>query len=174
MNSKLERQLSELLEADIITSEIAQNISAFYHTKEQGKPNRLFTIFGVLGALLSGLGIILLVAHNWDNMARGLKTFFSFLPLVIGQIACGYSLIRKKGVSWVESSTTFLILSIGATISLVSQIYNIPGNLNDFLLVWAAIAAPLMYLLRSNLAVIVHLVLITWYACDLGYFFNSQ
>lgn len=174
MNSKLETQLTELLEADIITSDTAQKITVFYHTKEQTKPNRLFTIFGVLGALLSGLGIILIIAHNWDDMPRSIKTFLAFLPLIIGQIACAYSLFKNKSPTWIESSATFLILAVGATISLVSQIYNIPGNLSDFLLVWAAITAPLMYLLRSNLAVIIHLVLATWYACDLGYFYNSH
>ncbi len=174
MNSKLEKQLVELLEAEVINSDTAQKISAYYNTKEEAKPNRLFTIFGVLGALLIGLGIILVVAHNWDGMPRNLKTAFAFLPLVIGQIACAYGLVKKKGNAWVESSATFLILAVGATIALVSQIYNIPGNLSDFLLVWVACTAPLLYLLRSNLALILHLVLITWYACDLGYFFNSS
>lgn len=174
MNSKLERQLSELLQAKVIDSETAQRISVYYHTKTDAKPNRLFTIFGVLGALLCGLGIILIIAHNWDDMPRTLKTFFAFLPMVIGQIACAFSLFKKKGATWIESSATFLILSVGATISLVSQIYNIPGNLSSFLLVWVAITAPLLYVLRSNIAVLIHLVLITWYACDLGYFFNSH
>lgn len=174
MNSKLETQLSELLEADVITAAIAQNITAFYHTKEESKPNRLFAIFGVLGALLSGLGIILIIAHNWDDMPRNTKTILAFLPLIIGQIACAYSLIKKKSTAWVESSATFLILAVGATISLVSQIYNIPGDLSDFLLVWIAITAPLMYVLRSNLAVIIHLVLSTWYACYSGYSYNGN
>ena len=172
MNSKLERQLTELLDAEIITSETAQKISTFYHTKDENKPNRLFTIFGVLGALLCGLGIILIIAHNWDDMSRNVKTVLAFLPLLIGQIACAYSLIKKRSITWIESSTTFLILAVGATISLVSQIYNIPGNLSDFLLVWAVITAPLMYLMRSNLAVILHLVLATWYACYSGYAYN--
>ncbi|MFS4492963.1 DUF2157 domain-containing protein [Maribacter sp. 2308TA10-17] len=174
MNSKLERQLAELLEADIINSETAQKITAFYHTKDESKPNRLFTIFGVLGALLSGLGIILIIAHNWDDMPRNIKTIFAFIPLLIGQIACGYSLIKKKSATWIESSATFLILAVGATISLVSQIYNIPGDLSNFLLVWTIITAPLIYLLRSNLAVIIHLVLATWYACYSGYSFSGN
>lgn len=174
MNSKLETQLAELLEANVITSDIAQKITAFYHTKEEAKPNRLFAIFGVLGALLSGLGIILIIAHNWDDMSRSIKTILAFLPLAIGQIACAYSLIKKKSAAWVESSATFLILAVGATISLVSQIYNIPGNLSDFLLVWIAITAPLMYLLRSNIALIIHLVLATWYACYLGYSYKGN
>ncbi len=173
MNSKLKSELAELLEADIITTDTAQKITAYYHTKNEARPNRLFPIFGVLGALLSGLGIILIIAHNWDTMPKTIKTVFAFLPLLIGQIACSYSFIKKKGTAWVASSTTFLVLAVGATISLVSQIYNIPGNINDFLLVWIAITAPLMYLMRSNIAVLLHLVLITWYACSLGYTYRG-
>jgi len=174
MNSKLERQLGELLDANVITTDTAQKITAFYHTKEQSKPNRLFTIFGVLGALLSGLGIILIIAHNWDDMHSNIKTAIAFLPLLIGQIVSAFSVIKKKSAAWIESSATFLILSVGATISLVSQIYNIPGNLSDFLFVWIAITAPLIYVLRSNLAVIIHLVLITWYACYFGYSYRGD
>ncbi len=173
MNSKIKNELAELLEADIITQDTVQKITAYYQTKDEAKPNRLFTIFGVLGALLSGLGIILIIAHNWDTMPKNIKTIFAFLPLIIGQMAVSYSFIKKKGSAWVEPSATFLILSVGATISLVSQIYNIPGNLSDFLLVWIAITAPLMYLLRSNMAMMLHLVLITWYAAALGYTYRG-
>ena len=173
MDSKFKSELNELVEADIISSDTAQKITAYYRSKEEAKPNRLFTIFGVLGALLSGLGIILIIAHNWDDMSRNLKTFLAFLPLVLGQVACAFSLIKKKGPTWVEASTTFLVLSVGATISLVSQIYNIPGNMSNFLFVWIAITAPLIYLLRSKLAIILHLVLITWYACNLGYSYKG-
>lgn len=174
MNSKLERQLSELLAADVITSDTAQKITTFYHAQAETKPNRLLTIFGVLGALLSGLGIILIIAHNWDDLSKNIKTIFAFLPLIIGQIACGYSFIKNKNSTWIEASTTFLILAIGATISLVSQVYNIPGDLSSFLLVWVAVTAPLIYLLRSNMSIIFHLILATWYACDFGYFNASN
>ncbi len=173
MNPKLERALPELIKAQVITSDTAQRITAYYLAKEEAKPNRLFTIFGVLGALLSGLGIILIIAHNWDGMPRNLKTVFAFFPLIIGQIASTYSFLKKKGTAWIESSATFLVLAVGATISLISQIYNIPGDLSEFLLIWIAMTAPLIYLLRSNSAVMLHLVLITWYACDLGYTYRG-
>ena len=173
MNSKLEKEISELLEKKVITPDTAQKITAYYLSKKEDRPNRLFTIFGVLGALLSGLGIILIIAHNWDNMSTHLKTVFAFIPLIIGQVACAFSLLKKKGTTWVESSTTFLILSVGATISLISQIYHIPGDLSKFLFLWAIITAPLIYLLRSNIAVIIHLILITWYACNLGYAYKG-
>ncbi len=174
MNSKLERQLDELMEADIINSDTSQKILAFYRMKEQSKPNSILTIFRVLGALLTGLGITLIIAHNWDDMPRNIKTSMAFLPLVIGQVALAYSFLKKKSSAWVEASATFLILSVGATISMVGQIYNIPGNLSDFLFIWIAITAPLIYITRSKLAVLIHLVFSTWYACRLGYSYKGE
>lgn len=174
MNPKLQHQLSELLQAEVITPETAEKILAYYRAKVDTAPTRLRTIFGVLGALLCGLGIILIIAHNWEHMSKLIKIVLAFLPLVIGQITCALGFFKNKGVTWIESSATFLVLSVGATISLVGQIYHISGSLSDFLLIWITITAPLMYVLRSRLAALLHLVLITWYACDMGYFFNSQ
>ena len=96
MNSKLDRQLAELLDADIINSDTAQKITAFYNTKEQSKPNRLFTIFGVLGALLSGLGIILIIAHNWDDMPRNIITNPPF-KYATDFMKLGYNLTAQSG-----------------------------------------------------------------------------
>ncbi len=170
MNSKFEKNLNELLDAQIITPEILNNITEYYNTNKTTKTNWLFTVFGVLGAILSGLGIILIVAHNWDTLPKNTKTILAFLPLVIGQIALGYSYFKNKSSTWKEASSTFLFFAIGATISLVSQVYNIPGKMSSFILTWTILATPLIYLMRSNLVVILHLIMATSYACNLGYF----
>lgn len=126
------KDIPELIKAGVISQETADNIWEYYKTKKGPSTNRLFIVFGILGAMLAGLGIILIIAHNWDELSRGTKTFFAFLPLVIGQGTCGYVLIKKQDqVAWKESSTTFLFFAVGASISLVSQIYNIPGNLRE-------------------------------------------
>ncbi|KPM31971.1 Hypothetical protein I595_1619 [Croceitalea dokdonensis DOKDO 023] len=173
MNQHLKRQLNELVDASVIQQATANDIEAYYTAKHAEKPNRLFTVFGVLGALLSGLGIILIIAHNWDGMGKTLKCVLAFMPLLLGQALCAYATIKNKGNTWKESSSIFLLLSVGATISLVSQIYHIPGDISDFLLVWIFVTAPVMYLFRSNAAVIFHLVLSTYYACEIGYDFKG-
>ena len=102
MKSKLLNDISELLENNIISQEVATNISAYYKSKEDSQPNRLFTVFGVLGATLVGLGIILIIAHNWDNLSRSIKTVFAFIPLVIAQLVSGYSIYKEKSQVWKE------------------------------------------------------------------------
>ncbi|MBC3757873.1 DUF2157 domain-containing protein [Hyunsoonleella sp. SJ7] len=173
MNSKIQNDLKELVAQQVISQESALKIEAYYQSKKVDAPNRLFTVFGVLGALLVGLGIILILAHNWDNFSRGTKTFLAFLPLIIGQVAVGISILKKKSKVWKETSGTFLFFAVGASMSLISQIYNIPGDFSSFLLIWMFLCAPLIYLLKSNALAILHIVFMTYYAVDYGYSYMS-
>ena len=164
------KDIPELIKAGVISQETADNIREYYKNKKGPSTNRLFIVFGILGAMLAGLGIILIIAHNWDELSRGTKTFFAFLPLIIGQGTCGYVLVKKQDhVAWKESGTTFLFFAVGASISLVSQIYNIPGNLSSFLLTWTLLCLPLIYVMRSSLASLLYIVGITYYASETGY-----
>jgi len=160
--------IKELIDARIISLETGQKIVSFYSQKKD-KPQRLTAIFGVLGSLLVGLGIILILAHNWDEFSRASKTVIAFVPLVVGQLFAGYAYFKKKSQAWRESAATFLFLAVGASISLVSQVYNISGDFDSFMLTWILLAAPLIYLLRSHAAVLLHLLFSTVYACYVGY-----
>ena len=173
MNSKLIKELPELIENKVISKEVALSIEQYYHSKQNNSPNKLFMVFGVLGSILVGLGIILILAHNWDDFTRSTKTIFAFLPLLIGQFFVGFSILKKKSATWKEASGTFLFFAVGASISLVAQIYNIPGNMSSFLLTWILLCLPLIYLLKSNSIMILHLVFITWYVCSYGYSFMN-
>ena len=173
MNLKLIKELPELIENKVISKEVALSIEQYYNSKQNNSPNKLFMVFGVLGSILVGLGIILILAHNWDDFTRSTKTIFAFLPLLIGQFFVGFSILKKKSATWKEASGTFLFFAVGASISLVAQIYNIPGNMSSFLLTWILLCLPLIYLLKSNSIMILHLVFITWYACSYGYSFMN-
>ena len=166
------KDIPELIKAGIISQETADKINDYYTSKGKNSGNRLFIVFGIFGAILIGLGIILLVAHNWDELSRTTKSFFAFLPLVLGQLLCGYAMIKKNdSVLWRESTSSFLFFAVGACISLVTQIYNIPGDLSSFLLTWMLLCLPLMYLMRSSIASLLYLIGITYYACETSYGF---
>ena len=163
--------IPELIKAGVITEETGNRIQEYYKGKRESSPNRLFVAFGILGSILVGLGIILIIAHNWDELARSTKTFFAFLPLVAAQAICAFVLLKKSTNSvWVESATTFLFFAVGACISLISQIYHIPGNLSSFLLIWMVLCLPLIYVMKSNMAVLLYLIGITYYAVETSYF----
>lgn len=174
MSSKLQTEIKELVDQGVISPDVALKIESYYQSKPSQTSNGLFTVFAVLGAALVGLGLILILAHNWDHFSRSIKTVFAFLPLLIGQGFVGYSILRHKNETWKEASGVFLFFAVGASMALVSQIYNIPGDLSTYLLTWTLLCVPLIYLLKSNALALLHLVFITSYACSFGYFTSSS
>ncbi|MPT35868.1 MAG: DUF2157 domain-containing protein, partial [Flavobacterium sp.] len=169
MSSKIVKELPKLVDAQIISPETAKAIEHYYRNSPDTKSNSLLTIFGVLGAILIGLGIILIFAHNWDDFPKAAKVTLAFLPLVICQFFTGYAIVKQKSTVWKEVTGTFLFFSIGATIALISQIYNIPGNLSNFLLTWILLSVPVLYILKSNALALLHLLFTTYYGVETGY-----
>lgn len=158
----INKEIPELLAAGVITKETASKIQDYYNGKANPLTNKLFIVFGILGAILVGLGVILILAHNWDELSRTTKVIFAFLPLVLSQLLCGYVLLKQnESTAWRETAASLLFFAIGASIALIGQIYNIPGNLNSFVLTWMILALPLIYLLRSSATSIFYIIGIT-------------
>lgn len=171
MSKQILKELSELIQAQVITEETAQKITAYYNSQPNQSSNRLFIVFGILGALLVGMGIVLIIAHNWDILPKAAKLSIGLLPLILGQTVSGYLVIKKsESKAWREGSATFLFFGVAISISIVSQVYNIEGNFGRFLLVWMALSLPIVYVLRSSMASLLFISGITWYACEVGYF----
>jgi uncharacterized membrane protein len=89
---------------------------------------------------------------------------------VLSQIATGYSVYKDKPRLWKEVSGSLLFFSVGASIALISQIYNMPGEESSFMLTWIILCFPLMYILKSDALAFLHLAFITFYAVVTGYF----
>ncbi|MFE3848616.1 DUF2157 domain-containing protein [Flavobacterium sp. LB3P45] len=83
MSYKITNELQELLKANVVTEETAKKLAVF-DEKQEGNQNKLSSVFGILGVILVGLGVILVFAHNWDTLSRVTKTLLSFLPLLTG------------------------------------------------------------------------------------------
>lgn len=170
----INKDLTELVKAGVVTQQTADQIGEYYREKRQQSPGRLFVVFGILGALLIGLGAILIIAHNWDDLPHTIKTSLAFVPMLIGQALCGYSLIKKRGTTWSEGSATFLVFAVGAGIALVGQVYHIPGDFTSFMLTWSALCLPVVYVMHSSMASLLYLIGITLYACGAGYWSFSS
>ena len=175
MSGKFQDQLKELLDNKVITKDVALSISDYYKRNEDNSSSKLFVVFGIIGAILASLGIILVFAHNWDEMSRFSKCVVSFLPLVVGQLFCGYALFSKNdSPAWKESSASFLFFAVGATISLVAQTYNIAGDFANFIFTWMILGLPLVYLMKSNIVSLLYLIGITIYGINTNYFYYSE
>lgn len=167
MSYKIQNELHELVTQKVITPEIAQNITNYITNKENEAPSKIIIIFGILGAILGGLGIILLFAHNWDDFSIFTKSCISFLPLLIGQAATALSLLKKQNdKAWTEPSAVFLFFAVGASMALISQIYNIPGNFSVFVLTWMLLCLPLVYIVNSSVVSLLYIIGITVYCFE--------
>jgi uncharacterized membrane protein len=170
VSKNLLKALPELIQAGIITNEKASEIQHYFQQRSGKSQNRLVIVFGILGSILVGLGIILIIAHNWDELSKSTKTSFAFLPLVVGQLISAFVILRQReSVAWREGASVFLYFAVGASISLVSQIYNIPGNLSSFLLTWMVLCLPLVYLMKSSITAMLVIIGITYFACETSY-----
>lgn len=161
------KDLAELVQENVISTEIAERISIYYQQKNVKPSNKLVLIFGILGALLVGTGILLILAHNWDALSKISKTSLAFLLLIASQALCLFVLLRKPdNTVWRECSAAFLSLALGSCISLISQIYHISGDFKQFILVWSILTLPLVYIMRSSVAAILYIIGITAYLID--------
>lgn len=165
------RQMAdELLQAAVIDEAAAVRIRAYYDGKSPQHPDRLLLVFGILGALLVGLGAILVIGHNWDRLARGWKLFFAFLPLAAGQSMALFALLRRAASpAWREGGSVLLFFAVGACLALISQIYQIPGDVDQFLLTWMLLCILQVYLLQSGFTGLLLLAGITAYGIGAGY-----
>lgn len=165
----------ELVEAGIIDEATAGRIQAFYNAKKAGSSNKIFIIFGILGAILVGLGILLLVAHNWDDYTRETKSFLAFLPILTGQVACAFTLWKKQdAVAWREGSSVFLFFALGAGIALISQIYHMDGDESSFILAWMSLSLPLVYIMRASFTSVVFLAGNAYFGFLTGYALRTE
>lgn len=146
----LREEIPRLVAGGVLTEESGDRLRAHYGDEDEGAGARVVVVlFGVLGAVLVGGGIILLLAHNWDELNRPLRTVLSILPLAASLALAGWVIATGRGAGWREPAAALWTLSIGSSISLVSQTYNLPGDWTSLLTVWLLLAAPIAYLLRS-------------------------
>ena len=163
------RLLSELprLEAvGVIDATTAERIREHYASHPAFSSRRLaMAISAVLGTLLIGAGVILLLAHNWEHLGRGLRAAVSLAPLVVSQALVGWVVVRRfESIAWREGCATLLALTVAAALALVDQTYNMGGDLESFLWRWSLLLAPLPWLLNSTAVATIFLAALTWWA----------
>jgi uncharacterized membrane protein len=170
---KLRVNLEELVDNNVITQESSTAIQYFY--KNSKTTNTTILIFGVIGALLVGLGIVLIIAHNWDDLSRLTRTILAFLPLLFSQLMAWYVYKRKmNSATWRESSSILIFFGIGACMGLISQLYPVDNDFGKFLLIWTILALPVVYIFKSQVASMLCLVWGTWYGFQYDTFGEEQ
>ena len=166
--AELYQDLPELVNQGIISSEAAERIKKHYGPLDEPQGTRtLLLVFGVFGALLVGLGIILLIAHNWDQLTRLSRLTISVALLVACQVAAGLTLwFKGESRIWRESASALHMLAIGATLALVGQTYHLTGDTDMFVLTWMLLSLPLMYLMRASSVSVMFIAGVTFWCTN--------
>ncbi|PYL57861.1 MAG: hypothetical protein DMF31_10025, partial [Verrucomicrobia bacterium] len=154
----LRSQLPELVASGVISSENARAIDGYYE-HDQPRVNFAFVILAALGSALVAAGIILLIAHNWDDLSRATRTGVAFLPLLIAQALVVFTLMRRnESRPWREAAAIFDVAAVATAVSLISQTYQVQGTFADFMRTWLLLSIVIVYLLRTSLGAIAYVI----------------
>lgn len=170
-------ELPDLINKGILSAQDSERLKGYYGEATGGNKQKLILgIFGILGALLIGLGIILMLAHNWDELSRPVRAVISVTPLIITQILAVWTMMKRgESVALREGISTFFMLAIGSSIALIGQTYNISGSNANFVLTWMLLSVPIVYLMNVSFIAILYLIGITCWAgfaqAEIGYAF---
>lgn len=155
----LRAELPALVSSGTISDESAKAIERYYETTKSGSNKVGVVLLATVGSILVAAGIVLLIAHNWDDFSRPIRSVIAFLPLIAAQAQSVFVLMRRgESKAWRESAAIFNVAAVGTAISLVSQTYQIHGSLASFIFVWMLLSIPLVYLMRTTFGAISYLV----------------
>ena len=164
-------EVDALIAAGVLTSETGAALRRHYQTKlAQEESGGKTVLLSVLGATLIGAGILLIIAHNWEDLGRPVRTLLSLLPLLIGIALSLYTLLKRAGsIAWREGAGVAQTAGVAASIALVSQTYHISGALSDFLFTWLILTLPIPYLLHAVMPALIYLAGIAVWAGAVGH-----
>jgi uncharacterized membrane protein len=150
----LRDELPALVDGNVVDEASASRLRTHYGLDALAPTTSIAVLaFAVMGASLIGAGVLLLVAHNWDEMSRPARAALCFALLVLAQGIGAFTLARRASSSaWREASAAFLTASFGAALSLVSQTYHSQGELGDLVLGWVALMLPVVYVLDARVS----------------------
>ena len=148
-----ENQIKKWLSEGKISEEQANMMLAENSAAIKDKSgNRFLSVISVLGSVFLGVGIIWIVASNWDGIPDIIK-IIGLLGSTCGLVYLGYEIGFNKE-SFPRTGHSLVLLGailFGASIFLIAQIYNIEANSSNLLLIWLIGIIPLIYIFQSHL-----------------------
>jgi uncharacterized membrane protein len=148
----LESRLQRWVAAGLLTGEQAIRIRAFEreHEHREQRPTLLYAIAG-LGGLAIAVGLLSIVAANWDEIPARLKIGLDLA--LVGALGLGVWQWDRRGPGWArETAIVALHGLVLASIALLGQVYQLGGKTHEALLAWSVLTALFMSRARSGFA----------------------
>lgn len=142
----IERKLARWREVGLIDDATSARIAAF--EDGQRKPIGLYAL-AVLGGGTVALGVVSIVAANWDAIPAGIKLGIDLLIGALLAAATYWAVERGKALATEVLVTVFYGFTL-ASLALVGQIYQLDTPTYQALLVWSLATLPLVLLGHSR------------------------
>ncbi len=160
---QLKQEAEQWQRENLISAELFEQLSERYEFASLPRSGQVFsTILYYLGGILIGLGVITFVAANWQYLDRWTKVILLMTWLVtvnsLGFYLWQYNLkFQKLGQGLLLLGN----LSLGATIALIAQIFNLSGPTYGLFLTWSVGVIAMGAFLRFQTLSMLGLILMT-------------
>lgn len=134
--SKLQKSLREWREHQLINEEQYQKIIEYESQKPES--SWILTSILILGAAIIGVGVISVIAANWDLIPASIKLLNNFLLLGLTSYVLFQSWKAQKYIRY-EALLFFYVILCLASIGLISQVFHTGGKLYQALLLWSVL-----------------------------------
>ena len=153
----LDKKLTQWQQAQLLTAAQVQKIRAY--EQQHHKPWVLLG-FGLLGVFTVVLGIIALIAANWNMIGPETKLVANFIGYGVLGAAFYYT---ERYRPWVKELVIMGWFGyVLGTIALVGQIFHLEGELYQTGIFWSVLTAPLLMFSQGKVAPLV------WFGVMLG------
>lgn len=161
----LEREGPRWVQEQMITHDQYERIRGLY-----GKPGKSFSagLLPVLGGVLAGLGVLSLVAANWQSLPELFRVLL-LCAAMAGAYAGGGQLLRRGASGLGIALISIGLFLFGAGIILIGQMFHMIAYSALSLVVWGAAGAALSYVYRSRYLSLISLAIATaaqWYSME--------
>jgi uncharacterized membrane protein len=126
---------------------------------KSGREMGLASALGILASVLFGFAAISFVAAHWQDVPRLGRLGLLLAAIWIGYGVAGWLATRNQR-AFADAAILFAVAMFGASIMLISQMYNIGGEPSDGVLMWWIGALIAGAILRSNPALTLAMVLV--------------
>ncbi|WP_061248424.1 DUF2157 domain-containing protein [Leptospira alstonii] len=146
---RLEQKLKRWVEAGLIRSEQSDAIRNFEGTR---KTPYLYYSFIILGVIVIGIGVIAIIAANWEEIQDSLKLGTGLAALLL---VAGLAFWKRENPNLLTVLIVLNSILILGMIGLVSQVYNLEGKYYEAAQLWCVLT--FLFLIATDSKTFLHL-----------------
>lgn len=132
--------------------------------------SRGMVVFCTIGALLVGLGVVAVLAANWEFLTRPEKAAAAIFPVLACALAAYWAAVKKLRARffWETVGTLWTMAAIAALL-IVATVYQASGDAHDLVMAMCVLTLPVVLLTCAALATVGWMVLpVVWFCMKCG------